>query len=137
MGLAAIDALLKESRRGLTRLTPSQAAAALQDGALLIDTRPSDQRRRDGEIPGSIVIDRSVLEWRLDPSSDHRIPQLLGREAETEVIIICNEGYASSLAAATLQRLGLRLVRDVIGGFQAWVAAGLPVRSADGQGTLT
>ena len=88
MSLAAIDALLQDSRRGVTRLTPKQAAAALQDGALLIDTRPSEHRRRDGEIPGSIVIDRNVMEWRLDPSSQNPIPQLLDREAQTEVIII-------------------------------------------------
>jgi rhodanese-related sulfurtransferase len=120
--------MLQDARRGLTRLTAKQAAAALQDGALLIDIRSSEQRCREGEIPGSIVIDRNVLEWRLDPSSQHRIPQLVDREAGTDLIIICSEGYSSSLAAASLKRLGLRHVQDVIGGFQGWVASGLPVR---------
>ncbi len=95
-------------------------------GALLVDTRPLEQRQRDGEIPGAIVIDRNVLEWRLDPSSEHCIPQAV---SDQRVIVICNEGYSSSLAAATLQRLGLRDATDVIGGFQAWAARGLPVVS--------
>lgn len=127
MSRASVDALLAEARHSLTRLMPGEAAAALQYGALLIDTRPSEQRRRDGEIPGSIVVDRNVLEWRLDPTSPDRIPQLPDRGADTLLIIMCNEGFSSSLAAATLQRLGLPHVTDVIGGFQGWVASGLPV----------
>jgi rhodanese-related sulfurtransferase len=125
---AAIDSLLADARRRLARLTPVEAAAAMQRGALLIDTRPIEQRQRDGEIVGSIVVDRSVLEWRLDPTSPDRIAELSNREGDTPVIIMCNEGYSSSLAAATLQGLGLRNVTDVIGGFQSWVASGLPVR---------
>ena len=100
----------------------------MQRGALLIDTRPIEQRQRDGEIVGSIVIDRSVLEWRLDPTSADRIPELSNLEGDRPLIIMCNEGYSSSLAAATLQGLGPRNVTDVIGGFQSWVASGLPVR---------
>jgi rhodanese-related sulfurtransferase len=108
--MSSIDQLLEEARRGWARLEPAQAAEAIRDGALLIDTRPAAQRE---------------LEWRLDPTSPHRIPQITDH-AQT-VIVICNEGYSSSLAAATLHRLGLPRATDVIGGFQAWVSCGLPV----------
>jgi rhodanese-related sulfurtransferase len=128
--MASVDHLLADARRGLMRLAPIEAAAAVQDGALLIDIRPIEQRQRAGEIPGSIVIDRNVLEWRLDPTSPDRISELSDRDAESLLVILCNEGYSSSLAAATLQRLGLRRVTDVIGGFQAWVESGLPVQLA-------
>lgn len=84
-----------------------------------------EQRARDGEIPGALVIDRNVLEWRLDPTSPHRVPEVTG--PEQEVIVVCNEGYSSSLAAATLRRLGMARATDLAGGFQAWAAAGLPV----------
>ena len=90
-----------------------------------MDTRPLEQRRRDGAIPGAVVIDRNVLEWRLDPGGAYRISQLRG--PEQTVIVICNEGYSSSLAAATLQRLGLANATDVVGGFQAWRDQGLPI----------
>jgi rhodanese-related sulfurtransferase len=99
----------------------------MKDGALLIDTRPYEQRSRDGEIPGALVIDRNVLEWRLDPTGPDRVPQMAEPPGATRVIVICNEGYSSSLAAASLQQLGLDGATDVIGGFQAWVASGLPV----------
>lgn len=128
MSRASINDLLGEARRDLKRLTPLEAAAALQRGALLIDTRPIEQRRRDGEVPGAIVVDRNVLEWRLDPTSPDRIPELSDGVGNRPLIIMCNEGYSSSLAAATLQRLGLRHVTDVIDGFQGWAACGLPVR---------
>ena len=95
-------------------------------GALLVDTRPLAQRRADDEIPGALVIERNVLEWRLDPNSVTRIPEADGYDRE--VIIVCNEGYSSSLAAATLHDLGLHRATDVVGGFQAWRAAGLPVQ---------
>ncbi len=101
-------------------------------GALLIDTRPLEQRQRDGSIPGALVIDRNVLEWRLDPTSPHHIPELT--DTEQVVMVICNEGYSSSLAAATLQSVGLRHATDVTGGFQAWRAAGLPVVRWEGPG---
>ena len=125
--MSAIDGILEEARSELTRLQPEEAEAAMRSGALLVDTRPLEQRRRDGEIPGAVVIDRNVLEWRLDPSSEHCIPQA---HAHQRVIVICNQGYSSSLAAATLQRLGLRDATDVVGGFQAWAARGLPVVSS-------
>lgn len=123
--MPTIDQLLDDARRHLSRVAPEKAEELMRRGALLVDTRPWEQRSRDGEIPGAVVIDRNVLEWRLDPASPHRIPQLTGY-AQT-VIVICNQGYSSSLAAATLQRLGLKDATDVIGGFEAWSAAGLPV----------
>jgi len=98
-------------------------------GALLVDTRSAEQRERDGEIPGAQVIDRAVLEWRLDPGSAHRIAGASGHEVR--VIVICAEGYSSSLAAASLQDLGLVNATDVIGGFEAWKAAGLPIRKLE------
>jgi rhodanese-related sulfurtransferase len=121
-----VDQLLEDARRGLRRVEPADAAVAVDNGALLVDTRPVAQRERDGEIPGALIVDRNVLEWRLDPASAHRIPEI--RDYEQQVIVVCNEGFASSLSAATLQQLGLRNATDLAGGFQAWRAAGLPVR---------
>lgn len=129
--MSAIDDHLEAERRGLVRLDALQAAEAMRRGALLVDTRPVEQRRRDGEIPGAVVVDRNVLEWRLDPTSPHRIAEM--SDGARQVIVVCDEGYSSSLAAATLQRLGLRDATDLAGGFQAWTAAGLPVTPpADG-----
>jgi rhodanese-related sulfurtransferase len=119
----SIDVLLERARAGLNRVTPEQAAAATKNGALLVDIRPVGLREADGEIPGALVIDRNVLEWRLAPTSDHRIPEV--DDAKT-VILVCDEGYASSLAAATLQELGLPRATDLIGGYQAWKREGLP-----------
>src|SRR5205823_10348168 len=122
----SIDELLDAARARLHRLSPEECADAVTRGALLVDTRPLAQRRADGEIPGALVIERNVLEWRLDPNSVTRIPEADGYDRE--VIIVCNEGYSSSLAAATLHDLGLHRATDVVGGFQAWRAAGLPVQ---------
>ena len=119
-----IDQLLDRARRHLVRVEPEQAATELANGALLVDIRPADQRAVGGEIPGATVIDRNVLEWRLDPESPWRIAAVTGRDIR--VIVVCNEGYSSSLAAATLKELGLVNATDLIGGFQAWQAAGLP-----------
>ncbi len=124
----SIDHLLADARTRLQRVTPAEAARAAATGALLVDIRPSEQRERDGEMPGAVVIDRNVLEWRLAPASAHRIPEAGDRERT--IIVVCNEGYASSLAAATLQQLGLANATDLDGGFQAWRAAGLPVVAA-------
>jgi rhodanese-related sulfurtransferase len=121
---STVDAMLERARAGLARVSPEEAATAMHAGALLVDTRPVGLREADGEIPGALVIDRNVLEWRLAPSSDHRIPEV---EEDSTVILFCDEGYASSLAAATLQELGLPHATDLIGGFQAWKRAGLPV----------
>jgi rhodanese-related sulfurtransferase len=118
-------ALLDRARAGLRRLTPHQAAAALADGALLVDTRPEFQRRADGDVPGAIVIERNQLEWRCDPAGEARIPEAADRDVAW--IVLCDEGCSSSLAAASLQAIGCRRATDVIGGFQAWRAAGLPV----------
>jgi|SRR5690242_4671329 len=124
--MPTIDDVLANARRRLNRLTPEQAAAEQSRGALLVDTRTSEQRTRNGSIPGAVVVDRTVLEWRLDPTSDSRIRE--ATDHKVRVIVMCAEGYSSSLAAASLQDLGLVNATDVIGGFAAWKAAGLPVR---------
>jgi rhodanese-related sulfurtransferase len=118
------EQLLDEARGRLERFTPERAQAAARAGALLIDIRSELQRERDGVIPGARFIARNVLEWRCDPASPWREPAVT--DVGVQVVVICNEGYQSSLAAATLQQLGLDAT-DVIGGFQAWRAAGLPV----------
>jgi rhodanese-related sulfurtransferase len=123
-GGRTIDDLLQQVRDRIDRVEPAEAARRLAVGALLIDTRPAEQRHRDGEVPGAVVVDRNVLEWRLDPASPFRIPEVTGYDLE--VIVLCNEGYSSSLVADTLRTLGLHRAVDVIGGFEAWVALGLP-----------
>jgi rhodanese-related sulfurtransferase len=122
-----IDQLLAAAREGLNRLEPEAALSACENGALLVDMRPHEQRVRDGLIPGAVVIDRNVLEWRLDPGSPHKLAEVTGYEQQ--VILICNQGFSSSLAAATLQQIGLRNATDVCGGFEQWAARGLPVRA--------
>ena len=121
----SIDQVLAEARTGLARLSPGDAWAALRDGAVMVDTRPIEQRRAHGEVPGALVVDRNVLEWRFDPPSPDRLPQAA---KDAHVIVLCQQGYSSSLAAASLQRLGVERATDVIGGMEAWVAAGLPTR---------
>jgi rhodanese-related sulfurtransferase len=113
-----IDELLADARRRLKRLSPAQARAAMRSGAALIDIRSDSQIARDGSIAGALVIPRNVLEWRLDPASQHRHPN--GPQLDDHVILLCDEGYQSSLAAATLQQLGFARATDVEGGFQAW-----------------
>jgi rhodanese-related sulfurtransferase len=117
---SAVGRLLEESRRGLARVEPRDLDAVLTAGALVVDIRPVEQRSRDGELPGAIVVDRNVLEWRLDPTSPHRLS--VAHDPERTIVVVCNEGYSSSLAAHTLQRLGLRNATDLRGGFQAWSA---------------
>ena len=124
-GDRSIEELLAQVRSRIERIEPAAAAARLAAGALLVDTRPWEQRRRDGDIPGAVIIDRNVLEWRLDPASPWRIPQVTGHDLE--VVVLCNQGYSSSLVVDTLRTLGLHRAVDVVGGFEAWVAAGLPV----------
>jgi rhodanese-related sulfurtransferase len=124
-GARTIDDLLATVRARIGRIHPTEVAGRTEAGALLVDTRPWEQRSRDGAVPGAVVIDRNVLEWRLDPASPHRIPQVTGYDLE--VVVLCNEGYSSSLVADTLRTLGLARTVDVIGGFVAWAAAGLPV----------
>jgi rhodanese-related sulfurtransferase len=114
---SAVDALLAAARADLDRVHPSDFAAEVAAGVLVIDTRSSEQRNRDGELAGAVVVDRNVLEWRLDPSSPVHIPEITS--VDQHVIIVCNEGYSSSLAAASLRQLGLHRATDLIGGFQA------------------
>ncbi len=124
-GARSIDELLAEARGRIDRVTPEQAAARFAEGALLVDTRPAAQRAREGAVPGALIVERNVLEWRFDPLSDARLPEATGYDVE--VIVLCSEGYSSSLAADSLRALGLARSSDVIGGFQAWAEAGLPV----------
>jgi rhodanese-related sulfurtransferase len=121
----SIDEILAEARTRIRRLDPAQTLAALRGGAFLIDMRPVWQRVRFGDFPDAILIDRNHLEWRLDPASDARIKEATGYDVE--YVIACQEGYSSSLAAATLVDIGLHKTADLTGGFEAWVAAGLPI----------
>lgn len=125
-----IDALLATARAGLPRLTPEAAAEARRkDGALIVDIRYAALRDRDGTVPGALIVERNELEWRLDPTCPHRAPEATG--FDLPVVVVCNEGYASSLAARSLQALGLHRATDLVGGFQAWRSAGLPVTPPD------
>ncbi|WP_109029963.1 rhodanese-like domain-containing protein [Streptomyces rubrogriseus] len=130
-GPIGIDALLERVRAGYRRIAPDEAYEATEAGtALLVDIRYAALRERDGVIPGALVIERNELEWRLDPLGSHRVPE--ATDHDVRVVVVCDEGYASSLAAESLHRLGLHRATDLIGGFQAWRAAGLPV-AARGQ----
>lgn len=124
-----IDDLLAAARERVAPRPDPQAAAraAAQDGALLVDIRSEAQRAGDGSIPGALWFARNVLEWRLDPASTHADP-VASADLDRQVILVCNEGYQSSLAAATLRDLGFARATDLDGGFQAWKAAGLPVQ---------
>ncbi|MFJ9784974.1 rhodanese-like domain-containing protein [Amycolatopsis sp. NPDC101161] len=124
--MSAIDTLLADARSGLDRVGPEKARELQEAGALLVDIRPFSNRQAEGEIPGSVVVERIHLEWRLAPDSEWRLP---GVTADSTVVVLCNEGYSSSLAAADLQRLGLPNATDLEGGFRAWAAAGLPVQT--------
>jgi len=116
----SIDDALAEARRDLDRVAPVDLTGEMAAGALVVDIRPIEQRHRDGDLAGAVVIDRNVLEWRLDPASPHRIAD--ATDHDRRIIVICDEGYSSSLAAASLHRLGLRRATDLDGGFQAWRA---------------
>ena len=113
-----IDALLEAARARLRRLAAHEVPAALRRGAVLVDIRPQAQRGAEGEVPGALVIERNVLEWRLDPSCPFHIPEVTS--PHMRVVLVCNEGFGSSLAAATLRRLGLSRATDLVGGFAAW-----------------
>lgn len=120
----SVDDLLREARGTLDRYPAARAWQALQHGALVVDIRSAAQRREAGEVPGALVLERNVLEWRLDPQSAHRVPEA---SYDLEVVVMCAEGFQSSLAAATLQQLGLHRATDLVDGFDGWLAAGLPV----------
>ncbi len=133
-GALTIDEVLAAARSRLARLSPAGAAQAVQDGALLVDIRPQAQRAAEGEIPGAMAVERNVLEWRFDPASAARLP---AASYDLEIIVVCSEGYTSSLAAASLQDLGVRRATDLAGGFRAWQAAGLPVTAPSGHSSAS
>ncbi len=121
--MSRVEQLLEQARAGLRRLPAADVPTALARGAVLVDIRPAPQRATEGELPGALVIERNVLEWRCDPTSDARLPQATGDDVEW--VLLCSQGYTSSLAAAALQQLGLSRATDVIGGYQALVRAGV------------
>ncbi|MER5783485.1 rhodanese-like domain-containing protein [Streptomyces mobaraensis] len=120
-----VEELLAAARAELDRLSPAEAADVQARGGLLVDIRYAALRERDGTIPGALIVERNELEWRLDPACEYRAPEATGHDLP--VVVVCDEGYASSLAAVSLRRLGLHRATDLIGGFRAWRAAGLPV----------
>ncbi|HEX2133857.1 MAG TPA: rhodanese-like domain-containing protein [Actinophytocola sp.] len=130
MGGGTIGALLARARAAITRHEPHAAADVLRRGGILVDLRPTEFRWRFGEVPGAIAVSRHVLEWRLDVTSEHRLAELAYGDADREIVLMCNEGYTSSLAAhQVMTQLGLTNVADVVGGYAAWHAAGLPTVS--------
>jgi len=133
-GALGIDEILAAARGRLHRLTPREAFREQAEGAVLVDIRPAAQRATGGEIPGSVIVERNHLEWRLDPGCDARLPWVTGYDHR--IIVFCVDGYTSSLAAVALHDLGLRRATDVIGGIRAWSAAGLPIAAA-GAGAAT
>lgn len=120
--MSRIDAVLQSARDRLTRIEATDVPAAVERGALLVDIRPAAQRAREGEVDGALIIERNVLEWRCDPTSDARLPEAVGDDVEW--VILCSEGYTSSLAAAALLDLGLHRSTDVVGGYQALRSTG-------------
>jgi rhodanese-related sulfurtransferase len=125
---AATDRLLASARARISQVDAEETARLQAAGATLVDTRPVAQRIEFGEIPGAIVIDRNVLEWRLDPAGEHRLTTI---DHERPIVVFCQEGYSSSLAVASLVDLGLTDVHDLTGGFAAWTAAGFPIARED------
>jgi len=123
-----VDELLARARGRLDRVGPDDLAGEQAAGALVVDVRSAEHRRRDGELPGAVVVDRNTLEWRLDPASSHHIAEATGYDRR--VIVVCDEGYSSSLAAATLRDLGLHRATDLVGGYRAWSAANDAKRGA-------
>ncbi|ROP26503.1 rhodanese-like domain-containing protein [Pseudokineococcus lusitanus] len=122
-GGRSVADVLGRARATLRRLGPVEAAAAVAAGGLLVDIRPAAQRAEEGEVPGALVVERNVLEWRLEPGGEAALPVA---DVDLHVVVLCSEGYTSSLAAAALQELGVHRATDVAGGFRAWAAAGLP-----------
>jgi rhodanese-related sulfurtransferase len=115
---SSVERFLADSRRGLERVEAERLADEMAAGALVVDIRPVENRDAEGLLPGAVVVDRNVLEWRLDPTSPHRLPE--SDDPDRRVILVCNEGFASSLAAETLQRIGLHRATDLVGGYRAW-----------------
>jgi rhodanese-related sulfurtransferase len=123
-----VDDMLGAARARLLRLVPSEAYSEMAVGGTLVDIRPAAQRAAEGEIPGSVIVERNHLEWRFDPACDARLPWVTGYDHQ--LIVFCQDGYTSSLAAASLHDLGLRRATDMVGGFHAWADAGLPTAPA-------
>jgi rhodanese-related sulfurtransferase len=123
--LSELRALLEAARARIDRYTPAEAQRAVAEGAVLVDIRPIDQRQATGEIPGALLIPRNVLEWRLEPGGENRHPD--APAADAVVILVCQQGFQSSLAAAVLRDIGIARAGDLAGGVEAWVAAGLPL----------
>jgi rhodanese-related sulfurtransferase len=115
---SAVARLLDDARSRLDRVEPERLAEEVAAGALVVDIRPVENRSTEGELPGALVVDRNVLEWRLDPTSPDRLPE--ADDPDRRVVLVCNEGYASSLAAETLRRIGLSRATDLAGGYRAW-----------------
>ena len=122
MSTSRVDLLLSAARARLSRLTPAEALAAVADGAVVVDIRPAAQRAEHGDQPGALVVERNVLEWRFDPTSEAALPVA---HDDLQVVVLCQEGYTSSLAAAALHDLGVLRATDVVGGYAAWVADGV------------
>lgn len=133
--MTGIDRHLADIRRTLDRLDPHQAHRAVARGAILVDTRPQQRRDTEGAIPGALVVERNHLEWRCDPTSEAALPE--ATSPDVHWIIFCDEGYASSLAAASLRTIGLTHATDLIGGFRAWREAGLPVSPPESLARVT
>ena len=129
MTARTVDDILADARARLARVDPAQARDAVRDGAVLVDIRAESQRERDGVVPGSVFVARNVLEWRCDPCGAHRDPRVA--DPDRSLIVMCDAGFQSSLAAAVLQELGHVRATDLAGGFQAWRAAGLPIAPLD------
>jgi rhodanese-related sulfurtransferase len=123
--VTGVAEMLAGARKRLDRVGPHVALRAQRAGAVLVDIRPAAQRAEHGHIPGAVVVERNVLEWRFDPRSDARLP--VAAHYDLHVIVVCQEGYTSSLAAAALQDIGLYRATDLAGGFAAWRSSGLPV----------
>lgn len=121
-----VERVLENTRRGLRRVGPFEALAIMRSGGLLVDIRPYEQRKREGEIPGALIIERNVLEWRLDPRSPDKLDVVTGENQQ--IVIICSEGYASSLAAASLKSVGVNHATDLQGGVTLWARLGLPMQ---------
>jgi rhodanese-related sulfurtransferase len=117
---ASADELVAQARERISRVGPDQLGAVAAAGGLIVDIRPVGQRAEEGELPGALVVDRNVLEWRLDPSGDHRLPEVNGYDQP--VVVVCSEGYASSLAADVLRALGYTHAADLVGGYRAWLS---------------
>lgn len=128
--MSGVEALLASARDHITRYSPAEVADAMRAGAVLVDLRPTEYRWRFGEVPGAVAVSRHVLEWRMDVTSPWRIKELRAGDHDQEIVLMCNEGYTSSLAAYQLScQLGLTRVRDLAGGFAAWRQAGFPIVS--------